>query len=120
MCVRRPPTGQHYSLKGKGAGPSLFKIRHVKTVRKPDVTFFLLFTPKEIILIYICKYKEDTVYLHKRVTVMVTLTNYTREEFIDIFKKAKTRKAEWQKQAERELREMSERIANNKARVKSR
>lgn len=82
--------------------------------------FFLLFTPKEIILIYICKYKEDTVYLHKRVTVMVTLTNYTREEFIDIFKKAKTRKAEWQKQAERELREMSERIANNKARVKSR
>lgn|GEM_PF-3461912 len=51
---------------------------------------------------------------------MVTLTNYTREEFIDIFKKAKARKAEWQKQAERELREMSERIANNKARVKSR
>ena len=36
MCVRRPPTSQHYSLKGKGAGPSLFKIRHVKIVRKPE------------------------------------------------------------------------------------
>ena len=36
MCVRRPSTGRHYSLKGKGAGPSLFKIQHVKIVRKPE------------------------------------------------------------------------------------
>ncbi len=33
---------------------------------------------------------------------MVTLTNYTREEFLDIFRKAKARKAEWQKQVENE------------------
>lgn len=30
---------------------------------------------------------------------MVILTNYTREEFLEIFKKAKARRAEWQRQA---------------------
>ncbi|MDD5862276.1 MAG: hypothetical protein PUD15_06925 [Prevotella sp.] len=45
---------------------------------------------------------------------MVTLTNYTRDEFLEIFRKAKARKAEWQKQAEKELNEMSDRIAKAK------
>lgn len=48
---------------------------------------------------------------------MVSLTNYTRKEFLDIFKKAKVRKAKWQKQAEKELSEMSDRIASSKSHI---
>ncbi len=46
---------------------------------------------------------------------MVTLTNYTREEFLDIFRKAKARKAEWQKQVETELNDMANRLADNRS-----
>ncbi len=46
---------------------------------------------------------------------MVTLTNYTRDEFLEIFRKAKARRAEWQRLAERELNEMSDRIVRAKA-----
>lgn len=49
---------------------------------------------------------------------MVTLTNYTRDEFLDIFRKAKARKAEWQKQVENELNEMSNRIADSRNNAK--
>jgi len=49
---------------------------------------------------------------------MVTLTNYTREEFLDIFRKAKSRKADWQKKAEKELNEMSNRITRSKIHAK--
>ena len=47
-----------------------------------------------------------------------TLTNYTREEFLDIFRKAKARKTEWQKQVENELNEMPNRIADNRSNAK--
>lgn len=49
---------------------------------------------------------------------MITLTNYTRKEFIEIFKQAKARKAEWQKNAMRELNEMSDRISSSKIKSK--
>jgi hypothetical protein len=45
---------------------------------------------------------------------MVTLMNYTRNEFLEIFRNAKARKVEWQKQAEKELNEMSDRITRAK------
>lgn len=47
---------------------------------------------------------------------MVTLTNYTRQEFLAIVKRAKARKVEWQKKTVRELNEMSDKIINSKVR----
>ena len=49
---------------------------------------------------------------------MVTLTNYTRQEFIEIFRRAKARKVQWQKEAARELNEMSDKISSSKVRSK--
>lgn len=45
---------------------------------------------------------------------MVTLTNYTREEFLDIFRRAKSRKAQWQEKVEQELNEMSDSLVKSK------
>lgn len=41
--------------------------------------------------------------LNKKHTNMPTMTNYTRKEFIEVMRKAKQRKKEWQSKVEKEL-----------------